>query len=181
MEETALVAVLHPGETSPVDLELRALEREVSSGDATSRERLASMLVRFGKRVDACRALGIRWEVDPEKLLDLAWNEHRLSTTEVEDMVQSDVEALDPVRLAHHFPKRQDGDFRGNTTRFLARYRAHARRAPSRRLVLLAWTPGTSSLYQRPEDRGTNVLTIALALRSTFSRKTLLPASSWHS
>lgn len=160
---------------------VRALERalDASPGDQALRERLARAHLRRGDVAAACAALGVRWETDPRALPALAWGTVRLGLDEVTAMVRDDLAALDPLRLAAAFPRRGDGAWRGNTTRFLRRYRAHEVPAPKRRLVLIAWTPGTASLWERPEDAGRSVLTISLATRSTYSPRSLLPPTAW--
>lgn len=75
------------------------------------------------------------------------------------------------------FPRRRDGRWRLNTSRVLRRYPVHDLVAPHRHLVLLAWTPGTASFVDRPEDRGLHLLTVSLVTRST--RGEALPPESW--
>ncbi|MCO5169978.1 MAG: hypothetical protein M9894_26880 [Planctomycetes bacterium] len=160
---------------------LRALERALAAdpGDRALRERVARERGRRGDRAGACEALGIRWEPDALALPAMGWGAHRLSVAEVSDLVKEDLAAFDPLALAAAFPRRRDGAFRGNTTRFLRRYRAHEAGSTRRRLVLLAWTPGTASLWARPEDRGRAVLTVSLETRSTYSPRALLPPEAW--
>ncbi|MBX3470506.1 MAG: hypothetical protein KF878_26870 [Planctomycetes bacterium] len=160
---------------------LRALERALAAepGDRVLRERVARERARRGDRAGACAALAIRWEVDPLALPALGWGVRRLSVAEVAALVRDDLGAFDPLALAAAFPRRLDGAWRGNTARFLRRYRAHEAGSSSRRLVLLAWTPGTASLWARPEDRGRAVLTVSLVTRSTYSPRGLLPPEAW--
>lgn len=160
---------------------VRALERalDASPGDQVLRERLARAHLRRGDVGAACAALGLRWETDVRALPALAWGTRRMNTDEVLALVREDLAAFDPLRLAAAFPRRQDGAWRGNTTRFLRRYRAHEVPSPKRRLVLVAWTPGTASLWERPEDAGRSVLTVSLATRSTYTPRSLLPVSDW--
>lgn len=160
---------------------VRALERalDASPGDHALRERLARAHLRRGDVAAACASLGVRWETDVRALPALAWGTVRLSVDEVAALVRDDLAAFDPLRLAAAFPRRRDGAWRGNTARFLRRYRAHEVPTPNRRLVLMAWTPGTASLWARPEDAGRSILTVSLVTRSTYSPRSLLPESSW--
>ena len=163
------------------DGSLRTLERALAAapGDRALRERVARAHLRAGAQGAACNALGVRWEADLARLPVLCWGIERLSRQALADLVDADLAAIDPVLLAASFPRRADGGWRGNTTRFLRRYKAHEPGSPGRRLLLFAWTPGTATLWDRPEDRGRDVLTIALATRTTYKAGKVLPVSSW--
>lgn len=161
---------------------VRALERALaaSPGDRALGERLARAHLRLGDVSAASAALGLRWETDPGALPAMAWGVRRLSVAEVTDLVREDLAAFDPLLLTAAFPRRRrDGAWRGNTTRFLRCYKAHEVPSPARRLVLVAWTPGTASLQERPEDAGKSLLTVSLATRSTYTPRRLLPPSAW--
>jgi hypothetical protein len=157
-----------------LDRDRRELERALAAtpGDAGLRVRLAEEHLRGGRADEACRVLGVRLETRFAR--PLAWGEVPLSNDEVLALARDDLAALDPLRLFEAFPRRRDGLPRGNTTRFLARYKAHTAGAPSQRLVLCAWTRGTGNRFGDP-----NEITIALDLRSTWALANVLPASAW--
>ena len=157
---------------------VRTLERALaaSPGDRALRERLASALVRRGERPRACAVLGMRWDVDLAALPPLEWRGELLAQDAVAALVAEDLATFDPVALAAAFPRRGDGAWHGNRTRFLRRYAAHQRRAPYRRLVLVAWTAGTANGHDAP-----GLITVTLDTRSTFRAGKLLPESAWRS
>lgn len=168
-----------PGDVG--DDAVRTLERALaaSPGDRSLRERLASLLVRRGEQPRACELLGMRWELESRALRPgrLEWRERELAPSEVDALVQDDLAAFDPLALAAAFPRRSDGAWHGNRTVFLRRYPAHERRAPHRRLLLLAWTPGCANA--RKDYRG--VIVVTVDTRSTFRPSKLLPPGAWRS
>lgn len=165
------------------DHTVRALQHALAAapGDRALRERLARAHLRAGAPEAACGVLGVRWEVDLGRLPALCWGARALGPDDLAALVEADLAALDPIAVSAAFPRRADGERRRNTTRFLRRYRAHEVGKAGRRLVLLAWTPGTASLWERPEDRGRDVLTIGLAPRTTYREDRALPPSVWRS
>jgi hypothetical protein len=165
------------------DHSVRDLQRALAAapGDRALRERLARAHLRAGAPEAACATLGVRWEVDLTRLPALAWGSRPLAPDEVQALVEADLAALDPVAVSAAFPRRADGAWRLNATRFLRRYRAHEPGQPGRRLVLFAWTPGTASLWERPDDRGRDVLTIGLATRTTYREDRAWAARLWRS
>lgn len=155
---------------------VRALHR------AGEDERAASVLFRVGDRVEACKELGIRWEADAPsaaagRSTHFWWRKRKLTPDELQAMIAKELASFDPVCLAQHWPRRLDGVFRLNTALPIQRYRAHELDAPHRRLTLLAWTPGTATLWERPKDRGKHIITVSLETRST--RKKLLDPKLW--
>lgn len=139
-------------------------------------------LMTSGRQVEACGLFGIRWAVDLRTLVApggdaLHWRKGPIDAAGLARMVGADLARFAPQRLAEHFPRRQDGRYRLNTTRWLARYKAHERRAPHRRLIFIAWTPGTANVHARPEDQGKHIVTVALETRSF--RGTVLEPDQW--
>ncbi len=164
------------------DAELRRLERawRASPQDEALAARYSRALVRAERLLEACALFRIRWEATLDRLLarrPLFWRDRELTTDELAAMIAPALARFAPDRLARAFPRRADGRYRLNTTRFLARYRAHEEQGRSRRLYLIAWTPGTASLWRRPDDRGRDVLTVGLETRST--RGPLLDPEDW--
>lgn len=157
----------------------RELERARARGGREDlREAYALALVRTGRQAEAARLLGIRWEAEPEPHGgQLGWKQQVLDAAAVRALVDEDLRLLDPLRLLESFPRTRAGELRLNTTRILRRYRAHDPGQPHRRLALLAWTPGTATLWDRPEDQGQRQVTIALETRSHVSK--VLPAAAW--
>lgn len=154
-------------------------------------------LLRAGRREEAAPLLAVRWEAELDRLWALhggaepppppqpsTWGPGTLAIegrpilrAELERLLAPDLDRLDLLRLVAAFPRRQDGRWRLNTSRVLRRYPVHDLVAPHRRLVLLAWTPGTATLWDRPEDRGLALLTVSLVTRST--RGETLPEEAW--
>ena len=134
------------------DASLRRLERahRANPSDEATRDRYVGALLRAGDVPTACAALSIRWEADAAKLENLWWRKQRLTSESLRALVADDLRAFDPLRLAASWSRRKDGAYRMNTTQFRRRYKAHEAGAEHRRLILIAWTPGTSS---RPETR----------------------------
>jgi hypothetical protein len=160
----------------------RVARRYLAALRRAGRAKLAAQVrFRLGERTEACAELGIRWEAERPPTTSyghqLQWRGKSLSPGAVRELVAEDLAAFDPTRLAASWPTRKDGSFRLNTTQFLRRYPAHESDAPHRRLILIAWTPGTSTLYERPEDRGKHLITVGLETRST--RKKLLDPARW--
>jgi hypothetical protein len=165
------------------DARLRELERALDThpGDDELRQRYLYELLRAGYRDRVCELLSLRWEASAEHAHglhpNLAWEGVRLGLDGIRDLVADDLRNLDLVLLAANFPRLKNGGYRLNCTRFLRRYPAHDTDGKHRRLWLLAWTPGTAMLWERPEDRGKRVMTLALETRSTHG--TRLPLSAW--
>ena len=158
---------------------LPLLERAFAAAPqrAALRARYARALARAGRLAEACDLYAIRWEADPElafRRYPLELRGQRVLLPELIELTSPDLRAFDPVALAEHFPRRADGRFRLNTTRMLQRYRVHEEGAPHRRLQLIAWSPGTASLIDRPQDRGKSIVTVGIETRSTQAR-TLKP------
>ncbi|OIP40464.1 MAG: hypothetical protein AUK47_08465 [Deltaproteobacteria bacterium CG2_30_63_29] len=134
------------------------------------------MLFDNGRRVEAGQLLSIRWEIDLKKL-DLTWRGRHLEPEDIDEIVRDDLAQVDLVRLAASFPRRKDGHYLLNTSRTICRYRAHQTGEEHRKLMLLAYTPGTSTCYDRPKDRGKHLLTVTLETRATRPHK--LPSEAW--
>jgi hypothetical protein len=169
---------------APRDLSLwtryaRELERAWSRARAPElRDRYALALVRTRRPAEAAQLLGIRWEANPAELGDtLYWKAEPLDAEALTALVDEDLRLIDPLRLLESFPRTKEGELRLNTTRYLRRYQAHDHDQPYRRLVLLAWTPGTSTHWHRPDDRGQRRITIGLETRSV--RGTVLKPELW--
>jgi hypothetical protein len=176
------------------DADLRRLERACSTdpSDPALGRRYARSLVRaglhgqaaavlyeIGDRVAQCEAFAIRWEADLAKLRlpKLAQRRRHLRRPAINSIVEDDLRHFDPELLAKHWPRRKDGEYRLNTTLFLRRFPLCELESPHRKLILVAFTPGTATLWDRPEDRGKHLITVALETRSTHKKP--LPPRQW--
>jgi hypothetical protein len=165
---------------------VRTLERTLaaSPGDKALRERLAALLMRRGERARACEVLHVHLRVDLADLPALSWRRKELTDAEVTALVEDDLAALDPVRLATAWPCRRDGAWRLSTVRFLRRYDAYVAGRDTHRLVLVAFTPGTGGRLGRGiEQRGARVLQVVLGVRDATHKfvARLLPPTAWRS
>lgn len=164
-----------------MDDQLRGQARALRArpDDEETRLRTAQALLRAGRKIEACAALGIRWDVDAGGLWQRErplWRGQRVEREALLALVDADLVRLDPLALAAAFPKRADGRWRGNTTRFLVRYPAAPAASPHRRIVLFAWTAGTGN--RAPRGAGSR-LHLSLDTRST--QADFLPEATWTS
>lgn len=139
----------------------------------------ARILERHGERNRACQLLHMRWRWDLDQIPPLYWGRERLQRDQIEDLIRDDRNEIDVVRLYTSFPRRGDGLPTKNRTFYLARYRAHLRHQRYRRLVLVAWTQGSASLVDHPEDRELNTPTITVELGIRTQKKKPWPRRLW--
>lgn len=172
-----------------MDTRLRNAEKAwlAAPEDRSTAQRYARLLIRAGRREEACRVVGVVWRASPERvrttsyqepgLPSLRWNRDEVTAVDVAGLVRGDLESFDPALLMEHFPRCADGRVRLKTTCFLRKYPAGSLSYLGSRLVLLATTG--DSLTREERDRRLVVVELQVRRLKASSDRHLLAPSQW--